>query len=301
LRARQRRRKTIRRVTIIATIVIVAVSLGVGIYILSVANGPTAIDKFIGQAVSTSDITSLYKDSLQPYGPAPSTTMVGEVQSNGGAALTSEGKPVVVYIGAEYCPYCAVQRWGLIMGLMRFGNFSGLQYMTSRPGDVGAGDYPTFTFVGASYVSTYITFRSYEVDDRNGNSLTTVPSNYSVAWSSAGSSFPFMNFANSFTVPGSMIATPQDLTGENWTQVLTQISTSSGPGVEIRQSANLVTALICKLTNSEPASVCDVSPIAAQVSSLSAPAPGSLAFPQQPAVAATPPQVSQRPDHAAEV
>jgi len=32
----------------------------------------------------------------------------------------------VVYIGAEYCPYCAVERWPLIVALNRFGTLTNL-------------------------------------------------------------------------------------------------------------------------------------------------------------------------------
>ena len=41
--------------------------------------------------------------------------------------LTSDGKPLVVYIGAEYCPFCAAERWPMVVALSRFGTFSGLQ------------------------------------------------------------------------------------------------------------------------------------------------------------------------------
>jgi len=268
-----------RRLTLVVAIVIIAVSLAVGVYVLEMANGPTSVDSKIGKPVSGSDISTLYRDSLQPYGPTPSAAMVLSVHSNGPAVLTVGNKPVVIYIGAEYCPYCAIQRWSLVMGLMRFGNFTGLSYMTSRPGDVGAGDYPTFTFAGSTYSSPYISFQPFEVDDRNGQTLTTVPANYSAPWTQAGSGFPFMNFANSYTVPGSMLANPQVLTGKNWTQVLTSITTSDSTGLQIRESANLITSIICKLTSGRPASVCTANPIASQTASLAGPKSGSMVAP----------------------
>ena len=33
--------------------------------------------------------------------------------------LTSGGHPAVLYIGAEYCPYCAAERWAIVMTLLR--------------------------------------------------------------------------------------------------------------------------------------------------------------------------------------
>src|ERR1700733_10807781 len=55
-----------------------------------------------------------------------------------GAALTSGGKPEVLYIGAEYCPYCAAERWAMVVALSRFGTLSGLGLIHSAAED-GAG------------------------------------------------------------------------------------------------------------------------------------------------------------------
>ena len=35
----------------------------------------------------------------------------------------TDGKPLVVFVGAEYCPYCAAERWVMVMWLSRFGTF----------------------------------------------------------------------------------------------------------------------------------------------------------------------------------
>src|SRR5215475_6125772 len=43
-----------------------------------------------------------------------------------GAALTSAGKPEMLYIGAEYCPYCAAMRWSMAVALSRFGTLTPL-------------------------------------------------------------------------------------------------------------------------------------------------------------------------------
>ena len=41
----------------------------------------------------------------------------------GTAAFTVGGKPAVVFIGAEYCPYCASERWPMFMALSKFCTF----------------------------------------------------------------------------------------------------------------------------------------------------------------------------------
>ena len=50
--------------------------------------------------------------------------------------LTQDGKPLIVYVGSEYCPYCAATRWPLALALGRFGTFSGLRVTHSSTTDV---------------------------------------------------------------------------------------------------------------------------------------------------------------------
>ena len=66
-------------------------------------------------------------------------------------------KPGILYVGGEFCPYCAAQRWAIIASLSRFGTFSGLGTMQSSSTDL----YPatqTFTFAHATYSSPYFVF-----------------------------------------------------------------------------------------------------------------------------------------------
>lgn len=266
-----------RRITILATVLIIAVSLGVGIYFLATSGQGTRLDQFIGQPVSASDLTALTSVSGQPYGPAAPISMQNVVQKYGGTPFVSGGKPTVVYVGGEFCPYCAIERWSLIMALTRFGSFTGLHYMTSAPNDVGAGDYATFTFVGSSYTSQYIAFRAYEASDRSERTLQSVPTNYSAVWNSkANGGVPFVDFGNSYLAISSILPDPTILTGKNWTSILSGISTSDSTGIQIREGANLITAVICKLTQGAPVSVCSASPIASQTSSISGSAPARL-------------------------
>jgi hypothetical protein len=276
MRARARRRRFARRVTILVSLLVIGISLAVGIYFVSTAGGAGSVDSRIGQLVSTSDFASLYRLSLQPYGDSPSATMAGTVQIFAASPFLSNGKPVVVYVGGDFCPYCAIQRWSLIVAMMRFGNFTDLHYMASS---VAEGDYATFTFKGSSYGSTYVAFRPYEAADRNNQPQESVPANYSAAWQGAGSRFPFMNFGDKYVVSGSMISQPGLLQGKNWTQILTSIRTDDSTGALIRQSANMITAVVCKLTGGSPASVCSAPPIGSQVVGLAAPAiPGAQMF-----------------------
>ena len=70
--------------------------------------------------------------------------------------LRKSGKPELLFIGAEGCPFCGIERWGMIAALSQFGSFSNLHLMQSftleRPAVTG------FTFAGSKYTSHYISF-----------------------------------------------------------------------------------------------------------------------------------------------
>ena len=76
---------------------------------------------------------------------------------------TSSGTtlPGVYFYGAEYCPYCAAERWVIITALSRFGTFKGLDNMQSSSTDIFPST-QTFTFVDATYTSKYIVFHPEE-------------------------------------------------------------------------------------------------------------------------------------------
>jgi thiol-disulfide isomerase/thioredoxin len=254
-------------------VVIIAISLAVGIYFVSTANESTPLDKYDGVLVSTQHMTSLQAVSDQPYGPAATSAMQSDVTAYGGTQFISNGKPVVVYVGAEFCPYCAVERWPLIMALERFGNFTRLHYTTSANDE---GDYASFTFVNSTYTSSYIAFRGYEEEDRSQAPLQTVPTNYSAAWSNFGNGFPFLDLGNTYVIKVSILPFPDIIGGKNWTAILNDISTSDSVGIQIREAANLITGVICKITQGAPAAVCSASPISTSTSSISAPTQASL-------------------------
>ena len=183
--------------------------------------------------------------------------------------LTLNGKPEIVYIGAEYCPYCALERWGLVIALMRFGNFTGLQYMTSSATDVGAST-PTFTFVNATYTSKYIAFVSREQTNNKVNSTTgqyqplqqlNASQRALVSKYDSTGSIPFMVFANETVQVGANYNDPTVIASMNWTTIADTLhnSPSSLQSLALVGEANLITAQICLILNNTPASTCSQS------------------------------------------
>src|SRR6185437_5791132 len=78
-----------------------------------------------GQALANlvATTTSVPTATLDKIGGGTTTSPPKTIS---GAALTSGGKPEVLYIGAEYCPYCAAERWAMVVALSHFGTLSGL-------------------------------------------------------------------------------------------------------------------------------------------------------------------------------
>ena len=66
------------------------------------------------------------------------------------AALTAGGKPEMLYIGAEFCPICATQRWPMTVALSHFGTFANLQQTHSAVSD---GNIPTVSYYGSTFTS----------------------------------------------------------------------------------------------------------------------------------------------------
>ena len=77
---------------------------------------------------------------------SPATPVTPPVKIAGQPALTSHGRPELIYVGAEYCPFCAAERWPLAVALGRFGTFSRLGLTESAPFPEAYPLTPTFTF-----------------------------------------------------------------------------------------------------------------------------------------------------------
>ena len=209
---------------------------------------------------------------------APTTSAISSAASQlgsyfatvNGTALTSNGKPELLFLGGEYCPYCAAERWSMVSALSRFGTFTGLTTTHSSTSDVFPNT-PTFTFTKAKYTSSYLTFTSVEefANYRQGNSSsssapyvtlqtpTTAQQALAAAYDPTGA-IPFLDFGNKYVEVGNLSPlSPSMLQGKTWAQVAAAMNDpSSALGKALVGNANYITAGICKLTNNQPASAC---------------------------------------------
>ena len=169
-----------------------------------------------------------------------------------------QGKPEVLYIGAEFCPFCAAQRWSLAIALARFGTLSGVALTTSSSNDVFP-DTPTLTFAHSSYSSDYIDFAAVEETDRNHNPLQAPSAEQERLFEQLNPrhSIPFTDFGNRWVGVGAGYQ-PDVLQGMTWQQIADQLLTNpQGPAAsKILGNANWMTAAVCQQLANPPANVC---------------------------------------------
>jgi hypothetical protein len=240
--------------TVIFIVVIVAVAaVGVLIYtqLPHKNTNPSILDTpispaFYGNLTGVSDaaLNSVANVTIEFY-PVPIT----------GPPLNKSGLPEILYIGGDFCPYCAGLRWSLAIALSKFGNISGLQYMLSGVNDMNLS---TITFSHVSYTSNYISFVAIEAYDRQGNNYQTVGQAEFQLWNQydPARSIPFLDIANHYI----LLHSPYDptiLKGLSWEQIYSQLDNSSNPATQqILGGADAIITAICKVDGQQPASVC---------------------------------------------
>lgn len=84
------------------------------------------------------------------------------------------GKLFVFFMGAEYCPYCAAERWAIVRSLQKFGQWDGLKQTISAARDEPFLNLPTYDFTKATYTSPHIEFVAREIQDREFKPLDKI-------------------------------------------------------------------------------------------------------------------------------
>ncbi len=199
-----------------------------------------------------------------PTGAATMPAFVGDSD-------TVDGKPVVLYVGAGYCPYCAAARWSMVTSLARFGTFSGLALASSSSVDVFPST-PTLSFYGSHFASDYVVLQTVELAGNvrlaNGryNSLET-PTPEQVALvrkydappyvpEGATGGIPFILVGGRYMWAGSPFS-PQLLAGQTQEAIAAGLADATSLAAQaILANGNVLTAAICAVDGGEPTDVC---------------------------------------------
>lgn len=251
-------------VVLLAFAVMVVVKLSGG----GTGEGPAPVPTGAAAATVVAAATSVPAVTLDSIGAGPVSTL--PKATTGQPVLAEGGKPVVLYVGAEYCPFCAAQRWPVVVALSRFGTFDGLRISASAADDAYPNT-PTLSFHGSTYTSQYLVFQGVETNSnvREGSGyapldtltaqqeqlVRTYNASPYVDAASAGA-IPFLDYANQ-AVSGGASFSPQLLAGKTAEQVANALSNpDSEIGRAVGGNANAITALLCRLTKGQPGDVC---------------------------------------------
>ncbi len=253
---RERQRKIAVSITAIAVVVVLVV-VG-GFYLISRQQKQDDDKQAAKNAKGTAFISQVEKVPASVFNSVGAGTSSTAPKATGGAADTVGGKPRLLYIGAEYCPFCGMERWPLTAALSRFGTFKGVGSALSIASDNPA-NIPTMTYLKSSYTSKYLDFKSYETADRTGTKeLQKVSSaDQALAKKYGTGSIPFLLYGGQFTTQGATFD-GAELSNMSAADVATQMlkpSTSISKG--IIGASNVIAAQICKLTKSQPSNVCN--------------------------------------------
>jgi Domain of unknown function (DUF929) len=218
-------------------------------------------------------VTSIPDSVYNQVGVTSSVQVSPPIPLSNQPILMLDGKPGVLYVGAEYCPYCAAERWALVSSLSRFGTFSDLKVTASSHTDV----YPatnTFSFEGSTYTSQYVTFQTVEQVSNipNGKGYYTPLDKITKAQQAILNKYeqppldpnaqtgqfgyPFVDIGNQAIVPGPSYSSGI-LAGLSHSDIANGLTDPSNPVTQaIVATSNYISASICASTKNQPTSVC---------------------------------------------
>ncbi len=283
------RRAEMRRRAMMAggsVVVVIAVVIAVILYATNrnTSAGTTTNNGTLGTELSasiSSDVTSVPASTQYSVGAGTVGTWLDDDEdgaaplvSISNSPLTSGGKPEMLYIGAEFCPFCAAMRWSMAVALSRFGHFTTpLRGFHSSSTDSFPST-PTLTFYKAGYSSKYLTFTPVENEDVNRNVLQPTTNAQMDLWEKydGGSSdevgYPFIDFGNKVVLRTPLVD-PGILSKLSWAQVASDLHNPKSAVAQAELgSANYITAAICKMTNNSDTSVCTASTISSMEKSI---------------------------------
>ncbi len=263
-----------------AVVLLVAGVVALTVYALT--RSPTRAEVARPATTSAGIVASLQSVPAAAFDAAgatvPGVTLTPPTVLSGQTPLQQSGTPEVLFVGTEYCPFCAAERWALVVALARFGRFVTLHNAVSAPQSVFGG-IQTFSFVGTTYESPWVSLTGIELySDQLGADGTftriahltpaqaALVARYSpMARGGTAGSAPFVDIGNRMVTTTSAFS-PALLVGQSQAQITdevvhpdTQASGGSPPpptGQAVLAAANQLTAGICQATGGQPATVC---------------------------------------------
>lgn len=161
--------------------------------------------------------------------------------------MRRNGKLLVFFMGAEYCPFCAAERWAIVRALQKFGQWNGLKQTMSAARDEQFLNLPTYDFTEATYTSSHVEFIARELKDREFKTLQKLLKTEEkfVRKFNPEKEIPFLLVGGRFMQVGSGF-TPKIFIGHTFRQTETELKKAES---EIRKTidaeGNIIAALLC--------------------------------------------------------
>jgi hypothetical protein len=256
----QARRAARRRAFTVGGCVAVVLAIVIALFAVKLTDTPAQAGTVTSDAAVAREIATIPGATFDAVGKGTAT---GITQISGQPELTMDGKPEVLYMGGEYCPYCAAERWAIAAALSRFGTLSGVGFIHSSSTDAYPST-PTLSFANAKYTSADVAFVPVEWYGQKPDAST--PTGYAYLQQPtaqqaalfakyAGGSFPFVDIGNRYLISGAQYL-PSALSGLTWAQVASAMrDPNSAVAKDIDGAANMITAAISQLTHGQPAGV----------------------------------------------
>jgi Domain of unknown function (DUF929) len=277
---------------LIGTLVVIAALIGGYFIVTWLYNRPNTNPLLkvasANQAI-VQQVTGVSQSTVQAVGTGDLPNPLKHIQGQP-FLLGPHGHPEFFFASAEFCQYCATERWAILNALGRFGRLTQLGQMQSYEENIS-----TFSFYQSTYSSQYVDFVPVEALgnalDRDGQhfvklqTLTVQQQQLFTTYNGppyfqAAGGYPFMDLGNRYLGqesgfdPGIL----QGLSRQyplSWQQIANALSDPASPITKgIIGTANYLTAALCTLTHQLPASACHVPAIQQIEQSLDKPLSG---------------------------
>jgi hypothetical protein len=262
-RAARKRAEARRRLLVPIAAVTAVLAIVVALVAVKLTAGPAHLvaSETPASAVVVRHVSSVPAAVLASVEPGQAVTSLEPVKTSA-PPLTIGGKPAIVFVSEESCPFCAAERWSVAVALSHFGTLSQLGITSSSATDV----YPntaTLSFRAVRYQSTELTLRTTELADNAGRPLqpqttldTRLIDTYDVPpyVNSADQSgaVPFLDIANKYVLAGAQY-NPQVLAGLSAAQIASQLTNpSSQVARAIDGSAQVIITAIDQVLHGKP-------------------------------------------------
>ncbi len=254
-RAARKRAEARRRFLAAAGAIAAVLAIVVALIAVKLTASPAhrAASEAMAPAALVRQVTTVPAATMAQVSPGQAVTLPEKVKTPG-PLLTIDGKPAIVFVSEESCPFCAAERWALTVALSQFGTWSQLGITRSSATDI----YPntaTLSFRAARYRSSDLTLSTTELTDNVGHPLqpqTALDARLIASYDvppyvnsvDQSGAVPFLDIGNRYILAGAQYD-PQVLAGLSAAQIASQLGTPASPVAQaIDGAAKVIIAAI---------------------------------------------------------